>query len=213
MAVSNIYYEIIGVRPGADRDTVKRAYHRIVRAHHPDLFPECLREIQELKMVQINDAYARIMKNGDFSTSGLEAYAGVNGTLHDALVRNASPALDKTLGFHHDIEYAYYKQGFINFSKALAGIKLVEPKAALRNDLYYIRRFSTALFYLRRADIYFSELVRRFPASMWARDARLKIRRSEYFNRLYLKILRNIEQRLRERFSEEQWQHARSQKS
>jgi hypothetical protein len=65
--------------------------------------------------------------------------------------------------------------------------------------MYYLRRFAASLVYLRRADMYFSKLLDDYPDSMWARDAYIKVRKTEYFNRLYRKILRNIEKRLKER--------------
>jgi hypothetical protein len=193
MAASSIYYELLGVKPGSDHHTVKRAYHRLVRENHPDLFPDKLKEVQELKMVQINEAYSRIAKDG---------WNGADTGIHDmkectAPVPEQAPASAGQIGRHRDIEYAYYKQGFTNYSRALAGIKHIEREAGPRNDLYYIRRFSKSLSYLRRADTYFSRLVEEYPDSMWARDARIKIGRAEYFYRLYRKILQNLEQRLR----------------
>lgn len=197
MAISNFYYEILGVKPDASIQNVKKAYHRLVRANHPDLFPDNLKDIQELKMVQINEAYTRIVKDGQFD-DGIRPYDGDRQDDGEPLgVRSA--AEHTAVGFHHDIEYAYYKQGFVNYSKALSGIKKIERTVEPRNDLYYLKRFSISLAYLRRADMYFSRLVEDYPSSMWARDARIKIKKSEYFNRLYRKILQNIEQRLYDR--------------
>lgn len=193
MAIGSFYYEILGVKTGSSLKAVKKAYHRLVRANHPDLFPDDLKDIQELKMIQINEAYTRIAKDGHLSER-------MNPHKQDVKTESeeVSPAEYRTVGFHHDVEYAYYKQGFVNYSRALSGIKKIDTTVEPRNDLYYLKRFSVSLAYLRRADMYFSRLVEDYPSSMWARDARIKIGKSEYFNRLYRKILQNIERRLHE---------------
>jgi hypothetical protein len=198
------YYEVLGVEPGAPLDEVKKAYRSLVRRNHPDLFPPEAKELQELKMVQINEAYARVIDG--FKAPG-DARAGERDDSRER-TDNESPGVDRTrsepfpdtqVGFHKDLEYVYYKQGFEHFSKAVYGIKRVERRTGPRNDLYYLRRFSSSLAYLRKADTYFSNLLDLYPESMWSYDARVKKRRIEYFNRLYRKILRNIERRLQER--------------
>ena len=200
MIVSSYYYEVLGVKPGASLEDVKRSFRTLVRKNHPDLFPESRKEIQELKMIQINEAYAMIAgvlkpvnsdeKEWAFSEEGKQKRAGFGN--HFGTLEKAS---QKAVAFHKDIQYAYYKQGFDNFSKALNGIKRIERKVCLRNDLYYLKRFSASLVNLRKADSYFSKLLGEFPESMWAYDARVKTRRIEYFNRLYRKILSGIDKK------------------
>ncbi|MGQ9615529.1 MAG: hypothetical protein ACUVWJ_03915 [Spirochaetota bacterium] len=82
----------------------------------------------------------------------------------------------------------------------VSGIKSIERRVTLKNDLYYLKRFSASLYYLRKADMYFSKLVEDYPESIWSADASIKIRKIEYFNRLYRKILLNIEQKLKEKY-------------
>jgi curved DNA-binding protein CbpA len=190
MSIGSYYYEILGIKPTSSIEEVKKAYHALVRKNHPDLFPDERKKLQELKMVQINEAYARIVhgKQDDHVEEEFEEVA-----IHV----KARSAFD--VGFHKDIEYAYYKQGFNNYSKALHGITGLERRASPRNDWYYIRRFSGSLGYLRKADVYFSRILDDYPNSIWAYDAFIKVKRIEYFSRLYQKILKNMESRLKKR--------------
>ncbi len=60
------YYEILGISPDADPETVKQAYRQLAREFHPDLNKAA--EANE-RMQEINRAYDQIMqqlaKNGD----------------------------------------------------------------------------------------------------------------------------------------------------
>lgn len=56
-------WSILGVAPGADRDTLKRAYHALVRQYHPDRhlaegMPTEFIRVAEARMATINSAYA-----------------------------------------------------------------------------------------------------------------------------------------------------------
>jgi curved DNA-binding protein CbpA len=190
MSIGSYYYEILGIKPASSIEDVKKAYHTLVRKNHPDLFPEGQKRLQELKMVQINEAYARIV-HGKQDENIEEEF--------EEDIPYIKPRSAYDVGFHKDIEYAYYKQGFNNYSKALHGITKLERRTELRNDWYYIRRFSGSLSYLRKADIYFSRILEEYPNSMWAYDAFIKVKRIEYFSRLYQRILKNMESRLKKR--------------
>jgi hypothetical protein len=204
MNIESYYFEVLGVKSGASSDEIKHAYRKLVRKNHPDLFPESEKRLQELKMIQINEAYARIterlshrpqcalqrdeaeqMKDGEESHPYTESL-----TVHEIP--------PDAIGFHRDVQYAYYKQGFENFSRAVSGIKTMETNVRLKNDLYYLQHFARSLHYLRKADLYFSTLLEEYPESIWAYDAYIKIKRIEFFNRFYRKILLNIEKKLKE---------------
>ncbi len=199
MKISRYYYDILGISPEATKDEIKKAFRRLVRKNHPDLFPDGHKQLQELKMIQINEAYARLTESLDqMERPGRleEDKTGYHGFFSPTHVSsNAFSRIDE-VGFHRDIQYAYYKQGFTYFSRALHGMKRMEKTVSLENDLYYLRRFSESLACLRKADMYFFTLIRDFPESIWSYDARIKIRRIERFNFIYRRILRNIEQKL-----------------
>jgi len=60
MKISNYYYDVLGVKPSAGIKEIKKAFRKLVRKNHPDLFTDEVKELQELKMIQINEAYARV---------------------------------------------------------------------------------------------------------------------------------------------------------
>jgi len=195
MSISSYYYEVLGVKSTAGAEEIKRAYRGLVRRNHPDLFPETQKELQELKMIQINEAYARVTEK--------LSHAFIHEKVEDEAVQQEGEAgawtmdesIRNAIGFHRDVQYAYYKQGFNNFSKAVNGIKTIERNVRLKNDLYYLRRFARSLYYLRKADMYFNTLLEEYPKSIWAYDASIKLKRIEFFNRFYRKILLNIERK------------------
>ncbi|MFW6181146.1 MAG: DnaJ domain-containing protein [Spirochaetota bacterium] len=200
---SFFYYQVLGVRPGETPDRIKKAYYRLVRDNHPDRFPEEMKELQRLKLIRIIDAYKAVTAPGGGPRAGAmpRGEGGTESTGRDGAGRGphaGEPAEANQVGSHRDIQYAYYKQGFLHYSRALCGISSIERDVRRRNDLYYLRRFSSALVSLRRADHYFSTLVDRYPDSIWSHDALVKIRRAAFFHGLYRKILLNIEQHLRE---------------
>lgn len=67
-------YEVLGVDPGADEETVKKAYRALVRKYHPDKYVDNpLADLAAEKMKEINKAYDMITK-GTASDSGGSAY-------------------------------------------------------------------------------------------------------------------------------------------
>lgn len=57
-------YEILGIEPGADPDTIKKAYHRMAAKYHPDKVSHLGEEFQQLakeKFQEIQWAYETLM--------------------------------------------------------------------------------------------------------------------------------------------------------
>jgi len=113
--------------------------------------------------------------------------------------RQAGPARPgSSLAPHGDPSYAYYKQGFINFSLAVHGIAEINRKIAAGRVPRFTRRYTakediaSSLEFLRAAHGYFSRVVDDHPDSVWAADAGAKLRRIERFTKLYRRILSNL---------------------
>ncbi len=200
-----LYASILKVRPDADEAEIKRAYRHLARENHPDFYPDEYKEIQELKMMQINEAYHFLIttrkednrsskpsrkkyhESADYK-SGWEEWQRKR-------YKNLSP--EKDIGDHKDPAYAYYKQGFINFSKGLNGI-MADRSRKRHANLTSLKRWATnSLQYFHEAGRYFSRVVSEYPESIWSIDAEEKLLRIERFNALYKRILLNLKERLK----------------
>ena len=56
-------FEVLGLKSGADRQTVHQAYRALVKTCHPDLFedPE-QRKLAQQKLIELNRAYEEAYK-------------------------------------------------------------------------------------------------------------------------------------------------------
>ena len=189
--MSDIYFrELLGIKPEATREEIKSAYHRLARENHPDFYKGEGKELQELKMMALNEAYAYLMSFD--SSKGLKSERPVSAPVAE----EAAPA-QNMIGLHKDPGYAYYKQGFVQFSRALHGIEALyrisrKKKMSFKPDRYAYERFGRSLVLLRRAHEYFSRVVDEYSGSIWRRDAKIKLERIERFSELYRKILANL---------------------
>jgi curved DNA-binding protein CbpA len=203
------FWELLGLRPGADRRALKRAYHRLARQNHPDFFPPEQKPRQGLRMITLNEAYAHLLRRTGLE---VEAEAGEQEAAEEPPTDPAaSPAVPGSpapasataspatgLGSHREPAYAYYKQGFVHYSRAIHGIqalyrslrRLYPVHFDPRDDAY--ERFAGSLTELRRAHEYFQQVTEEHADSVWAPDARVKLARVERFSELYRRILRNL---------------------
>jgi len=183
------FQELLGVEPGASKVEIRKAFHRLARENHPDLFPPQQKEIQELRMMALNEAYSFLMAEqapGPWAGPEVQPQSGPQATRRRAL------------GFHKEPAYAYYKQGFLHFSRALQGIAALYESVAQRKSSSFLprhqsyQRFAGGLDQLREAHIYFLRVAQDFPDSIWAVDAGLKLERIGRFTELYRRILVNL---------------------
>ncbi|WP_130868304.1 J domain-containing protein [Intestinimonas massiliensis (ex Afouda et al. 2020)] len=77
-------YSVLGVKPDASDDEIKRAYRELARKYHPDNYQNNpLADLAEEKMKEINEAYDTItrMRSGGGNSGGYQgqsAYQGQN---------------------------------------------------------------------------------------------------------------------------------------
>ena len=183
------FCEILSVAPGATVQEIKQAYHRLARMNHPDLFPEEEREQHQLYMILLNEAYTHLTaEERTIEDCGDQQQAR----------SFASDADARSVGAHRDPAYAYYKQGFVNYSRAVNGImsltasgnqpgrRKVVPRAE------QVRHFANSIRLLRNGYEYFKKVVLDYPSSPWTKDATAKLSRIERFSALYRRILNNL---------------------
>jgi len=186
------------------------AWRRRVMENHPDRFPVEQKTLQELAMITFTEAYNALMgaSPGPVESPGPEgrpapgrarAAAGEASRRRPAAPGPAGGELDaKALASHRDPAYAYYKQGFINFSLAIHGVAEINRRLAGDRVPAPRRRYRAAedisgsLAFLSAAHGYFSRVTREHGDSVWAADARMKLRRIENFTSIYRRILANL---------------------
>lgn len=68
-------YEVLGLKPGASQEEIKKAYRNLIKQYHPDQYGDNpLKDLAEEKMREINQAYDTLTKNKDASYSGSNSY-------------------------------------------------------------------------------------------------------------------------------------------
>ena len=69
-------YEVLGVKPGASQDEIKRAYRKLIKKYHPDQYGDNpLKDLAQEKMIEINEAYDALTKNGGSSYNSSSSYS------------------------------------------------------------------------------------------------------------------------------------------
>ena len=203
------FWELLGLQPGAGRQAIKRAYHRLARRNHPDFFPAADKPRQGLRMITLNEAYAHLLRrtgvdaesDADEGQAAEGSPAGGPATGRAAATASPAPAEASPaagLGFHREPAYAYYKQGFVHYSRAIHGIQALYRSLRRLYPVHFdprddaFERFAGSLTELARAHEYFQRVAAEHADSVWAPDARVKLARVERFSELYRRILRNL---------------------
>lgn len=71
-------YEVLGVSPDADEETIKKAYRELVKKYHPDKYVNSpMADVASEKMKEVNRAYDMITKGGANTSNG-GGYGGYN---------------------------------------------------------------------------------------------------------------------------------------
>lgn len=195
------FRQILGVSSNATRDEIRRSYRRLVMENHPDRFPPEKKPLQDLAVITLTEAYTALMSAPEASDGSAAARPASAPRAGKAAARSrpaASARNSAALAPHGDPSYAYYKQGFINFSLAIHGIAEINRKIAAGRVPRFTHRYTasediaSSLSFLRAAHGYFSRVVEEHPHSVWSADAGAKLRRIERFTRLYRRILANL---------------------
>jgi len=202
--VTQTYYDLLSIAPEASREEIKRAYRLVAKRSHPDLFPESERERQQLRMMQINEAYMAVLceRAGDGRHPAFEAQTERKERSGSA--GRAPIADDRTVGHLKDPAYAYYKLGFRYFSEGrrtfLKRYVMGEQRIDFATENVDVLKLAVvSLHYFHRAYSCFMTVARDYATSLWARDAEVKIYYLNRYNVIYQRICDNLSSQIRHR--------------
>lgn len=84
-------HDVLGVRPGASAVTIKAAWRRLARAHHPDLTGDdpAASRVATRKMAEINDAYEALRRADAERRAGIAAGGPAGGSPPGSPIRRA----------------------------------------------------------------------------------------------------------------------------
>ena len=154
-------YKILGVPEGSDKETIKKAYHALVKKYHPDKYADNpLKELAEEKLKEINKAYDMLMgDNGGQNTYSQSSYGGSSGSY--GTVR------------YDDV------RNLINMGRVDEALNLLETKNRGTAEYNYLK----GMIYLRRG--WFGEAVRfiDMAASMEPSNAEYQYAKNNLRNR------------------------------
>jgi hypothetical protein len=199
------FRQILGISPQASRDEIRQAYRHLVMENHPDRFPPEKKPLQDLAIITLTEAYTALMSApaSEAPPAGPVRRSNASSARRPApgTPRSSSDGDGSALAPHGDPSYAYYKQGFINFSLAIHGIAEINRKIAAGRVPHFTRRYTAAediagsLGFLQAAYGYFSRVVEDHPDSVWSADSRAKLRRIDRFTLIYRRILENLKRK------------------
>lgn len=85
-------YEVLGLKPGASQDEIKKAYRKLIKQYHPDQYIDNpLKDLAEQKMREINEAYDALTKNnGNYGRSNSYSNSTNSSTSYSNTSSNSS---------------------------------------------------------------------------------------------------------------------------
>ena len=189
------YFLILGINKSDSLEKIKTAYYKAAKKQHPDLYPNNKQEIQQLKMMKINEAYMAVLQ---YKESG-EKDSNEIPRKESPVVRQKpkeKPVKSKDVAFHKNADYVYYKRGF-EFYK-LGQKNFFNRKDEKGKYQFYIgnremlKLAISSLRYFQKSYQYFYQIVKNHPDSIWLKDSKFRLWRLDQYNRVYYRICKSL---------------------
>lgn len=145
-------YEILGIKPTDDDETIKKAYRELVKKYHPDRYRDNpLADLAKEKLQEINQAYDTITKerasgqssyaSGGSTDSGASAFSHVRNLIHQRRFQEAEAELNRikngSAQWHYLIGVVYLNKGwhFEGLQHLQTAVNMEPSNAEYRNML------------------------------------------------------------------------------
>ena len=110
-------YEVLGVKPGASKEEIKKAYKELAKKYHPDQYGQNpLQDLAQERMRDINEAYDYLIKEGasEYTNSNYNEYEQIRKDIQNKNINDAEAKLN--IINTRDAEW-YFLKGCINMEK------------------------------------------------------------------------------------------------
>lgn len=191
-------FAVLGIQSGAGREQIKAAYRRRAREEHPDLFPAAQRRRQQLRMMEVNEAYMQLLARDEIDaprtpgaaagSPGVRATAAEDGLEPGRRSRPPFAGIRAEKGGRRDPAYELYHQGYEYLGRARA---LMNPRRNLSEEELRRMKLRTALEALRlseKAYRCFLNVITGYPDSMWSEGALDQLESIERMNKIYQRM-------------------------
>ena len=187
----SLYYNILGLQPGASLSDIKKSYRKLVRIYHPDLSSAQDKEKNNAIMIRLNEAYQSLAKSGEHESS--VPGENVPHTPSNVNVPNVDVGQGQYPAKPKDPAYTYYKQAHLYFHRGF--YKFYRKKMHAQNMLVASQEILSCF---QKAYPYYKKVVEEYPDCPWISDARFKMQKIRKLTPIYSSILLKLEKALKE---------------
>ena len=182
-----LYYDILGLRPGASLGEIKKSYRKLVRIYHPDLSSASDKEKNNAIMIRLNEAYQSLSRIGESESSVTSDVPSAPTQTPSGQSQTTTPMKPK------DPAYSYYKQAHLYFHRGF--YKFYRKKMHANNMLAASQEILSCF---QKAYPYYKRVVEEYPDCLWYADARFKMDKIRKLTPIYSSILTKLEKALKE---------------
>ncbi|AHM61081.1 chaperone protein DnaJ [Flammeovirgaceae bacterium 311] len=122
------YYRILQIAPDASQEEVKKAYRRLAKVHHPDVAAIGKREVQEVFILELNEAY-QTLRNPEKRShyDWIRTYGDTSNSVTTSTIQNTSQRtrFNRRPFFKNPLDEQELVKPYLHYAYALSKIALV----------------------------------------------------------------------------------------